>query len=79
MGVSSRRLYRAAIFWRFNNLTILTLKMKDDELALVKVARDLVSRQFVVSRHRLMKEAMRIGLLQIIQDKKLMHGENQAV
>ncbi len=52
-------------------MKIITLKMKEDELRLATEVRELLSVPLPVSRHRLLKEAIRIGLL------KMKHNHNE--
>ena len=57
-------------------MKVLTLKMKDEEMALVNIVLANSSDRFPASRHRLMKEAMRLGLLEMMRDNNSVHAED---
>lgn len=54
-------------------MKIITLKMKEEDMALINEAKLLIDTRFKVSRHRLIKEAVKVGLSQLVQEIKPDH------
>lgn len=54
-------------------MKIITLKMKEEDMALINEAKLLIDTRFKVSRHRLIKEAVKVGLSQLVQEIKQDH------
>ena len=60
-------------------MKIITLKMDEQELSLAKEVRELLSVPVPVSRHRLLKEAIRVGLLRMKHNHNELHAESSQI
>jgi len=60
-------------------MKIITLKMDEQELSLAKEVRELLSVPLPVSRHRLLKEAIRVGLLRMKHNHNELHAETAPI
>jgi hypothetical protein len=60
-------------------MKIITLKMDEQELSLAKEVRELLSVPLPVSRHRLLKEAIRVGLLRMKHNHNELHAVSSQI
>jgi len=60
-------------------MKIITLKMDEQELSLAKEVRELLSVPLPVSRHKLLKEAIRVGLLRMKHNHNELHAVSNQI
>jgi hypothetical protein len=60
-------------------MKIITLKMDEQELSLAKEVRELLSVPLPVSRHKLLKEAIRVGLLRMKHNHNELHAVSSQI